>query len=225
MQQIPNYQLVENMIKAGALKNLTLRGAFLSVDRADFVPELVRQRVYLNEALPIGYGQTISQPTTIAFMLELLDPQPGERVLDVGSGSGYQTALLAYLVNYQDAHHRGKVFGLEIVPELAKQSLRNLAKYEFVRRGVVEIHCLNAERGYPAAAPFDKIVSAARLGRAVPAAWKEQLKLGGRIVTPIGEELVVLTKTKPPDSDDFIFTEQNFPGFVFVPFQEEGGAA
>lgn len=212
-----NYHLVENMVRAGALNDLILRGAFLSIDRGDFVPEAVQGQAYLNEALPIGYGQTISQPTTIAFMLGLLDPQPGEHVLDVGSGSGYQAALLAYLVNYQDTRHRGKVFGLEIVPELAKQSLRNLAKYQFVHRGIVEIHCFNAERGYPAAAPFDKIISAARLSkRTLPVSWREQLRVGGRILVPINNDLVLFVKTSPT-----FFTEQHFPDFTFVPFLDE----
>ena len=220
--------MVENLVRDGVLENLAFRAALLSIDRADFVPETLRARAYLNEALPLGYGSTISQPWTIAFMLNLLEPESGERILDIGSGSGYQTALLAYLVNQGDGHHKGRVFGLELVPELAKQSLRNLAKYQFVHHGVIEIHCLNAERGYLAGAPFDKIIAAACLpaGRradqeSVPVAWKEQLKLGGRIVVPVGKEIVRLTKIQPPDSPTPIFTEERFPGFSFVPFRAE----
>lgn len=207
--------MLESLIRDGVLDDLKLRGAFLTIDRLDFVPEDSRAQAYLNEALPLGYGATLSQPWTIAFMLNLLEPQTGDHVLDVGSGSGYQTALLAYLVNYEDQRRKGKVIGLELVPDLARQSLRNLAKYNFIRHRVVEIHSLNAVHGYPAAAPFDKIISAAAV-KNIPQAWKDQLKEGGRIVAPIGNEIVRLTKTGPNQ-----FTEERFPGFAFVPFQEE----
>lgn len=208
--------MVDNLVRDGVLADLARRAAFLSVDRADFVPEAYRGQAYLNEPLPIGWGQTISQPWTVAFMLNLLEPQPGERILDIGSGSGWQAALLAYLVSSGDSHHRGKVYALEIIPELARGSLRALAKYRFIHDGILEVHCLDAKRGYPAAAPFDKIIAAAALSRAIPPAWVEQLKIGGRLVAPVGGEMIRLTKTGESTA-----TDEHFPRFAFVPFREE----
>ena len=96
--------------RTGVLKSGKIFDAFGVIDRADFVPEELKSSAYADEALPIGEGQTISQPYTVAFMLSLLDPQPGERIMDVGAGSGWQTAILAYIV--------GGAFGGE-TPNLA----------------------------------------------------------------------------------------------------------
>ena len=91
--------LIKELMEEGILKTPSIIGAFEKVDRKDFVPEELKDKAYLNTPLPIGYGQTISQPLTVAFMLELLQPQTGDKVLEVGSGSGWQTALLACIVS------------------------------------------------------------------------------------------------------------------------------
>ena len=171
-------------------------------------------QTYANEPLPIGFGQTISQPWTVAFMLEKLQPAAGQKVLDIGSGSGWQTAFLAQIVG-----ERGKVIGLELIPELARQSAKNIARYGFIGRRTVELHCLNGAKGFPAAAPFDRIISAAAAER-VPSAWLEQLKIDGLLVAPVDSTIVVMEKLAPDK-----FNTQTFPGFAFVPFvtDEETG--
>ena len=109
--------LIKELIEEGVLKTPSIIEAFEKIDRKDFTPEGLRDKAYLNTPLPIGYGQTISQPFTVAFMLELLQPQSGDKVLEVGSGSGWQTTLLASIVGNFPIDG-GKVFALELIPEL-----------------------------------------------------------------------------------------------------------
>lgn len=182
--------------------------AFETIDRADFVPPSTNSgQAYANEPLLIGFGQTISQPWTVAFMLEKLQLMAGQKVLDIGSGSGWQTALLAQIVGNQ-----GKVIGLELIPELCQQSVKNIVRYNFISHRVVELHCLNGAKGFPTAAPFDRIISAASAEH-IPPAWLEQLVVGGRLVAPVDSTIVVMEKLAPGK-----FDTQTFPGFTFVPF-------
>ncbi len=161
----------------------------------------------LNEALPIGYSQTISQPLTVAFMLEQLQPETGQKILDIGSGSGWTSALLAYIVGGQ-----GKVIAIEIIPELKEFGEKNTAKYNFVEKGIVKFICADANKGYKKEAPYDRILASAAVQGEIPQAWKEQLKVNGRIVTPIRNSIWTLTKKSKKD-----FEEIEHPGFVFVP--------
>ena len=188
------------------MKTPSIIDAFEKVDRKDFVPEELKDKAYLNTPLPIGYGQTISQPLTVAFMLELLQPEKGNRVLEIGSGSGWQTALLAHIVS-----GGGKVFAAELIPELMAFGRKNVAKYDFIKKGIVEFHSFNAVKGFPEKAPFDRIISAAS-GMELPAAWKEQLKVGGRIVAPVKDAIHLLIKKSETE-----FEESIYPGFAFVP--------
>lgn len=212
-------QLVQSLVDLGVLKTPSIISAFLNIDRADFVLPEFKAQAYLDEPLPIGYGQTISQPWTVAFMLELLEPKLGHKILDVGSGSGWQSALLSHIVSRNEAgqtiNNAGRVFGLEFIPELARQSRINISCYNFLKKKIVTIHCLNAKRGLPSEAPFDRIISAAALGNEIPIDWKKQLKIGGRLVTPIGSEICLVIK-----QDDNNFTYHNHKGFSFVPFVE-----
>ncbi len=203
-------QLITDLIENGVLKTPAIITAFEAIDRADFVPLTERGQAYLNEPLTIGFGQTISQPWTVAFMLEKLQPQTGQKILDIGSGSGWQTALLAHIVG-----STGKVIGLELIPELCQTSRQNLARYNFLRRGIVKLHCLNAAKGFPAAAPFDRIISAAAAPEVSPV-WLEQLTVGGRLVAPVDSTIVLIHKLAPDR-----FDREIFPGFAFVPFVGE----
>jgi len=160
----------------------------------------------LDQALPIGFGQTISQPLVVAFMLEQLDPQPGHKILDIGSGSGWTSALLAEIVG-----SKGKVIAIEIVSELKEFGEKNTSKYNFIKKGIVEFICADGSKGYVKEAKFDRILASAS-GRELPLAWKEQLKIKGKIVAPIGTSIWTFIK-KSKNS----FQEIEHPGFAFVP--------
>lgn len=199
--------LIDSLIKDGWLKTPRIIEAFREIKRADFMPEDMKNLAELNEALPIGYGQTISQPLVVAFMIENLKPEPGQKILDIGSGSGWTTALLS-----QIADKKGKVIAIEVIPELKEFGEKNVAKYNFIKKGIAEFICADGSRGYKKEAPFDGILASAAVQREIPQAWREQIKIGGRIVTPVGSSIWVLEKKSEKE-----FEETEHPGFAFVP--------
>ena len=201
--------LLDDLIKRGWLKTEKIIKAFEEIKRIDFLPENVKDLAELNEALPIGRGQTISQPLVVAFMLELLKPEKGDKILDIGSGSGWTSALLAHIVGKE-----GKIIAIEIIPELTEFGKKNVEKYNFVEKGIVKFVCADGSKGYENEAPFDKILASAS-ARQIPKVWKEQLKIGGRIVTPIGSSIWLFLK-----KSDKEFEGTEYPGFVFVPLIE-----
>lgn len=198
--------VVEELIKEGWLKTPRLIETFKKIKRIDFLPDDIKDLAEQNEALPIGYRQTISQPLVVAFMLELLEPKEGEKILDVGSGSGWTTALLAEVVG-----EKGKVIAVDIVPELAAFGKENVGKYNFVKKGIAEFICADGSKGYEKEAPFDKILASAT-SLMIPDAWKKQLKIGGRIVAPINSSIWLFIKKNETE-----FEQREYPGFVFVP--------
>jgi len=214
--------LINSLIQEGWLKTEKYIKAFEKIKREDFLPKDSKDLAELNEALPIGFSQTISQPLVVAFMIELLKPEEGEKILDVGSGSGWTAALLAEIVG-----EKGKVIALEIVPELKEFGENNISNYNFIKEGRVEVLCADGSKGYPqyASRPefaegFDKILASASVQGEIPRAWKEQLKVGGRIVTPIGNSIWLIIKN-PPAGGQKEFEETEYPGFVFVPLIEK----
>jgi protein-L-isoaspartate(D-aspartate) O-methyltransferase len=180
--------MVREQIEQRGVRNPNVLRAMLAIPRHLFVPEALRSRAYEDYPLPIGHGQTISQPYIVALMTELLDPRKDQRVLEIGTGSGYQAAVLSLLA--------GQVFSIEIVPELARSSAELLRKLGyrniFVRAG-------DGYRGWPEQAPFDRIILTAAPPD-IPQALIAQLKPGGRLVAPVGatafdQELIVVNKT------------------------------
>ncbi len=184
-----------------------LKRAFLAVDRKKFVPKDAKEFVYQDSALPLFEGQTISQPTTVAFMLSLLDVRKGEKILDIGAGSGWTSALLANLSGKE-----GLVFAFEINKEVGTFGKDNLEKAGFEN---VRYFIESAEKRWRDFAPYDKIHSGAGFEK-IPKDLKKFLKIGGILVAPTqaGDVRKIVRKSE----DDF--EEKIFPGFVFVPFIE-----
>ena len=204
-------KLIEELIKEGYLKTPAIIDAFRKIRREDFILPEDKKYVSVNAPLAIGHGQTISQPLTVAFMLEFLEPRAGDNILDVGSGSGWTPALLSHIVGQP-----GKVYAIEIVPELKKFGEENTAKYNFIKKGIARFFCVNGREGLLEFAPFDKILVSAA-SEDIPAKLLEQLKVGGRLVIPVGkqyesQDIAVIDKQGKDK-----FKEKKFSGFVFVP--------
>lgn len=177
----------EQLICSGRdITNARVLAAMRTVPRHEFVPESQRSEAYADRALPVGFGQTISQPFVVAFMSQQLEPQSTDRVLEIGTGTGYQAAVLAQLVH--------EVYTIEIVEPLAKRAAADLK-----RLGSTNILCRVGDgyQGWPEAAPFDAIIVTCAPDR-VPPPLVEQLKDGGRMIIPVGpvehQELVLLRR-------------------------------
>jgi protein-L-isoaspartate(D-aspartate) O-methyltransferase len=205
--------MVNDLIRYGYLRTDTIVDAFSHVRRVSFVPDDLHAQAEANIALPIGFGQTISQPLTVAFMLELLDPQKNQNILDVGSGSGWTTSLLAYI-----SGENGHVTGIEIIGELCDLGAENAQKYGYIKNGMVEFVCGSGKEGFEKNAPYDRILVSAAV-RDIPLELKKQLAIGGKMVIPVGHDVWYLEKIADDD-----FKVEKYPGFSFVPFVEKRGA-
>jgi len=203
--------LINSLIKDGYLKTSGIIEAFKKINRKDFVSEEYKNEAYINAPLPIGFGQTISQPLTVAFMLELLEPKKGERILDIGSGSGWQTAILSSIVGDPPAGG-GRVVGMERIPELKEMAERNVSKYNFIEKNIASIILADGSFGYKRESPYDKIIAGAAAVKDIPMEWKKQLKIGGRIVAPVGHSVIVIDKISKNE-----YTKKEYFGFSFVP--------
>jgi protein-L-isoaspartate(D-aspartate) O-methyltransferase len=198
-------ELAPHAVPGGGLAPEVLE-AMRTVPRHAFVPENLRALAYEDRPLPIGYGQTISQPFIVALMTDLLDTEPGDRVLEIGTGSGYQAAVLAPLVD--------EVYSIEIVPGLGERAAAVLEELGYAN---VETKVADGYYGWPEVAPFDGIVVTAAANQ-IPPPLVEQLNPGGRMVIPIGgpfaaQQLMLVEKQQ----DGGITTRQVLP-VQFVPF-------
>jgi protein-L-isoaspartate(D-aspartate) O-methyltransferase len=208
--EIPRQKMVERLRDHYGIADPRVLSAMNAIPRHLFVPEALRAQAYKDNALPIAAGQTISQPFIVARMTELLELRGKERVLEIGAGSGYQSAILASLVR--------KVYAVERIEVLAKTALENLR-----RIGISNVSIRNADgtNGWPVYAPFDAILVAAG-GPDVPKPLVDQLEVGGRLVIPVGpdpkhQDLVLVRRTETGS------VSENRGPCAFVPLIGEHG--
>lgn len=179
-------EMIEKQLRRRGIRDSAVLSAMLAVPRHEFVPEELRARAYDDVPLPIGSGQTISQPYIVAAMTAALRPQPTDRVLEVGTGCGYQAAVLSLLAK--------EVFTIEVRPELAFAAAKKMTQLGYAN---VHVHCGDGTFGLPEFAPFDAILVAAA-APSVPEPLLAQLGEGGRIIVPVGDadnqELQLLEK-------------------------------
>lgn len=200
-------RLINDLIRTGYLRSDNIIDAFSEIHRIEFVPSDLEGQAEANIPLPIGFGQTISQPLTVAFMLELLEPQCGQNILDIGSGSGWTTALLSHIVG-----EKGSVTAIEVIKELCEYGEKNVNKFSFIKKGIAQFHCQSAENGFEKNAPYDRILVSASVDE-IPKELERQLAIGGKMVIPVRNEIWFMEKNGP-DS----FKIEKFAGFAFVPF-------
>lgn len=197
--------MVKRQLIARGVRDPAVLDAMRAVPRHAFVPPGLRPLAYSDRPLPIANEQTISQPYIVARMIEAANLHDGDRVLEVGTGSGYAAAVLARVVAHVDTIERHRALADAARATLAQLGVTN-----------VDVHCADGTRGWPDAAPFDAIVAAAG-GPAVPAAWYGQLSTGARIVMPVGgrhagQRLMKLTRTNVDH-----FDEEDLGVVYFVP--------
>ena len=178
---------------------------FARVKREFFVPDQLATYAYEDLALPLDDGSTLSQPSTTAFMLSLLEPEQNNKILEIGSGSGYVLSLISEMIK------SGKVYGIEINPRLAIKSKKTLE-----RDSNIEIINRSGLNGLPEQEPFDRIlVSASFEDKSIPLKLLEQLKDPGILVCPVKNSILQIKKSNS------ITTEKSYPGYAFVPFVSE----
>jgi protein-L-isoaspartate(D-aspartate) O-methyltransferase len=195
--------MIKNQLISRGFTDEAVLKAIGKVPRHRFVPEAWRAQAYSDGPLPIGQGQTISQPYIVALMTQLARPMSDSRVLDVGTGSGYQAAILAELVH--------QVYSIEIDPTLAAQSSNLLRELGYDN---IQLRCGDGYLGWPEQAPFDAILVAAAPDH-IPGALVDQLTIGGRLIIPVGkfsQTLMVIEKR-----DDGSVTQRSLGPVAFVP--------
>lgn len=186
--------------------NKVVMQAMNTVPRHEFVPAGLRSQAYENRPLPIGHGQTISQPYIVALMTDLLEPQPDQRILEIGTGSGYQAAVLAQLV--------AQVYSIEIIEALGKSSTQLLGQLGYDN---VKTRIADGYNGWPQHAPFDGIIVTAAISH-IPPPLVQQLKKGGRMIIPVGTRFQTQYLTLvEKDLQGKVTTRQLLP-VIFVPF-------
>ena len=187
-QEAERHEMVRTQIEARGVRDPAVLDAMRTVPRHHFVPQSQRANAYHDRPLPIGSGQTISQPYIVALMTELAGVNPGDKVLEVGTGSGYQAAVLAQM--------GVKLFSIEIIGTLAKSAKATLEEHGYMKN--VEVRHGDGYVGWPEQAPFDAIIVTAAPPK-VPKPLKEQLKVGGRLIIPVGkryQSLLKITRTQ-----------------------------
>ena len=199
---IDNEKMISKLKDSKVLKSKLLIYALENIDRADFVRDQYKKEAYEDHSLPIGFGATISQPTTVVFMLEHLDLKCGQKVLDVGSGSGWTSALIAHVVGKE-----GKIYGVERIKELVDFGKTNVKKYS---HNNIDISISKKELGLEKHAPYDRILVSASSDQ-IQEELIKQLRVGGVMVIPVENSILKVIK-KPKGIE-----VEKFYGFVFIP--------
>ncbi|MEW6194658.1 MAG: protein-L-isoaspartate(D-aspartate) O-methyltransferase [Bacteroidota bacterium] len=202
MYETERKELVEQLKKRG-ITNIALLEAFSKLERHQFVPDVIKPHAYNDVALPIGYGQTISQPYTVAVMTQALDPKPGQKVLEIGTGSGFQAALL-----YQMGV---RVFTIERNEKLYNRALKIFDKLELK----IAARCSDGSLGWEEFSPYNGIIVTAG-SPGVPNYLKKQLAVKGKMVIPVGDKFTQTLKILTKKSDTEFQTDE-IPYFAFVP--------
>jgi len=209
--ELQREQLVENELRILGIRDEAVLRAMRLVPREAFVSEEMQEFAYRNAPLPIGSGQTISQPLIVAHMAEALELAPHERVLEIGAGSGYAAAVLSRIAK--------EVFTIERHRELADTARERLKKLGYEN---VQVRWGDGTRGWPEEAPFDAIVVAAG-GPGIPRALLQQLRIGGRLVIPVGEEQDSQQLIRAIRREDHEFEYEELGAVQFVPLIGEAG--
>jgi len=206
-----NERLIENMKNEGVLKSKKLEEALKKYRRELFIPENIKHLAYRDAPLSIGYNQTISQPSTVVIMTEALDIKKDQKILEIGTGSGWQASLLSYLIG-----KKGFVYTIEVVEELAEFARKNIKKVGIKKVGIknVEVFVKDGSEGLKEKAPFDRIIVTAACPE-IPKPLIEQLKSNGIMVIPVGnlymQEMFVVKKLKNK------IEKKSIGSFMFVP--------
>lgn len=204
-----NKENLINHLKQDGIKDKAVLSAIEKIPREDFVPDYLKSRAYEDVALSVGFGQTISQPYTVAFMLQALELKKADKVLEIGTASGWNAALISILIG-----QKGKVFTTEIIPELAKSAKLKLKKFKNIK-----VIAADGSIGLKEFDPFDKIIVAAACPK-IPRELIDQLKENGILIAPVGpeheQELIKITKSKT-------IKKEVLGNFIFVPLRGKHG--
>ncbi|HEV8231063.1 MAG TPA: protein-L-isoaspartate(D-aspartate) O-methyltransferase [Thermoanaerobaculia bacterium] len=204
-------EMVERYVSARGVDDPRVLAAMLDVPRHRFVPDPLRAKAYGNHSLPIGHGQTISQPSVVGLMTQRLAVQPGQKVLEIGTGSGYQAAVLSRIAR--------TVYSLERIDELARSAAQTLSELGYQN---VSVKAFDGTYGYPAAAPYDRILVTAGTDE-IPETLLAQLAVGGRLVAPVGpadRQRIRVVRRRKTD-----FAREDGEEVVFVPLIGRFGRA
>jgi protein-L-isoaspartate(D-aspartate) O-methyltransferase len=206
--------LVDKLFNQGYIKSQKVKKAMLKVPREQFMPQGSFYQAYADRPFPIGKGQTISAPHMVAIIAERLDLEGGMNILEIGTGWGYNAAVVAEVVG-----RKGHIYTVERIPELAAKARENLEKTGYSK--LVTVIEGDGTRGYPEKAPYDRIYGTASAPK-IPEPLKEQLKIGGKLIVPMGsdyfQDLISMVRVSEDE-----YQTKNLGGVVFVPMIGEHG--
>ena len=213
-------EMIQSLISQGILSSREVIRAMKTVHREDFLPQNLKEYTYKDIPLPIGFGQTISAPHMVAIMAEALKPKAGDKILEIGAGSGYNAAVLAEIVCPKDNIKSGHIYTMEIIPEIADFAINNLEKTGYGKK--ITVICKDGSIGLPDHAPYDGISVTAAAPK-VPEVLVKQINLDGLLLIPVGslnysQELLLIKKVKNGK-----ISIKNLGGVAFVPLTGKYG--